>query len=276
MLHNAVLATFWAIVHIYQDTKLLSQIRNELRSSVGHIPNHSQPNVTGESLTSEHETTEAISELSLHTDFDMDSLLQKPILQSVYAETLRLYIHGYLVRHSERSDLTANDWYFPKKSLIVVSTDAAHSDSQVWNTQNGRHPVDTFWAGRFLAPQGANDKCLMNNVPVAKKKELESPLEQPREARTIDQTDDKDAERPAKFTMHGLNGAWIPYGGGPRKCPGRHYAKRQILLTCAKFLAAFDIEILADDKCLRLKGGEYGFGAQRPVGKIPARIRRAR
>lgn len=84
------------------------------------------------------------------------------------------------------------------------------------------------------------------------------------------------AKTSVKFTMSGLYGSWIPYGGGSRACPGRHFAKREILNTCAMLLAAFDIEILADEEALKVGGGRYGLGAQKPAGKIPARIRKRR
>lgn len=40
-------------------------------------------------------------------------------------------------------------------------------------------------------------------------------------------------DRPPYFSLDGLNGSWIPYGGGFRACPGRHFAKREILMTLA-------------------------------------------
>ena len=41
-------------------------------------------------------------------------------------------------------------------------------------------------------------------------------------------------------------------------------------------LAAFDVEVLAEEKALRVQGGRYGLGAQKPVGKVRARMRRSR
>lgn len=68
-----------------------------------------------------------------------------------------------------------------------------------------------------------------------------------------------------EFSMSGMTGLWIPYGGGPRACPGRHFAKREIMVTCALMISMFDVEILADEEAL---------GTLRPADKVPFRIRR--
>ena len=61
---------------------------------------------------------------------------------------------------------------------------------------------------------------------------------------------DTDTEIPRKFTLNGRNRSWILYGGGSRACPGRHFAKQEILITVAMLLVEFDIEILGDENVL--------------------------
>ena len=58
-------------------------------------------------------------------------------------------------------------------------------------------------------------------------------------------------------------------------CPGRHFAKLEILSTFAMILTLFDVvlaqgagTILEDDM------GGFGFGSLWPKGKSPVRIRR--
>jgi cytochrome P450 len=159
-------------------------------------------------------------------------------------------MHFYIIRMSETVDINIRDWVIPRRKVIVTPTTVAHMDSKAWSTGLvNEHPVDQFWVGRFL------------------KYPSESPPgnTQPREP----------ASSPT-FSTKELEGSWIPYGGGPRQCPGRHFAKRQILLTTALIVSLFDCEILKDGKDMQeeftLKG--FGSGVSHPAGKVPMRMRR--
>ncbi len=182
--------------------------------------------------------------------FDVEQLLRLPILQAIYAETLRLRMHFYIIRMPDRVDLDIRDWIIPRQKVIVTLTTVAHMDATQWSTGlNNEHPIDQFWIGRFLKypPKGVHgDK-------------------QP-----------QDAASSPTFSTRELEGSWIPYGGGPRQCPGRHFAKRQILLTTALMVSLFDCEILGEGKHVQeditLKG--FGGGVSHPAGKVPVRIRR--
>ncbi|KAI0865526.1 cytochrome P450 [Xylaria cubensis] len=63
---------------------------------------------------------------------------------------------------------------------------------------------------------------------------------------------------------------------GPRHCPGRHFAKRQMLLTIALLVSLFDCEMVEEGKDVRedftLSG--FGGGVSHPAGKVPIEIRR--
>ncbi|KAI1139121.1 cytochrome P450 [Hypoxylon sp. FL0543] len=175
--------------------------------------------------------------------FDIDQLLRLPVLQAAYAETLRLRMNFYIIRMPDRVDLNIRDWVIPRRKVIVTPTTVAHMDSEAWNTGlNNEHPVDKFWIGRFLRypPKGTSGEA--------------SPT----------------------FSTKELEGSWIPYGGGPRQCPGRHFAKRQILLTAALMVSLFDCEILEEGRDVQedftLKG--FGSGVSHPAGTVPMRIRR--
>ena len=282
---NAVPCSFWAVVHICRDPVSLARIREELRystciASPSHLSRSSfkverQLDLAKDNPAVEPRSPEASPLLSSHSIFEVESLLRKPFLLSIYAETLRLYVRGYITRCPERSDLQINDWIFPKNKVILVSSDPAHFNSQIWNTSNGRHPLETFWAERFLARAGDDSSGPVRKAAghytegcvEAPRRQLEDDFRSQPEPSTY-------AKTSVKFTMNGLYGSWIPYGGGSRACPGRHFAKREILNTCAMLLATFDIEILADEEALKVGGGRYGLGAQKPAGKIPARIRK--
>lgn len=172
--------------------------------------------------------------------FDIDQLLRQPILQAVYAETLRLRMHFYIIRMADRVDMNIRDWVIPRRKVIVALTTVAHMDPQAWNTGvNSEHPLDQFWPGRFL------------------------------------KSDPSSSSNPS-FSTKEVEGSWIPYGGGPRQCPGRHFAKRQILLTTALWVSLFDCEISKEGMSVQedftLMG--FGSGVSHPVGKVPMRIRR--
>lgn len=142
------------------------------------------------------------------------------------------------------------NWIIPKQKVIVLPTTVAHMDSTAWNTGfDNEHPVGEFWVGRFLtylSKEGNGD------------------------------TKPHHTSASPTFSTKDHEGSWIPYGGGPRQCPGRHFAKRQIILTTALFISLFDCEILKGGKDMKedftLKG--FGSGVSYPAGKVPMRIRR--
>ena len=136
-------------------------------------------------------------------------------------------------------------------------------DSTLWNTKDGEHPVDTFWADRFLEYPGDP-----SSGPI-KKKEREG--SQPAKQSSFDTVDNE-----PKFSLAGTNGVWVPYGGGPRVCIGRTVSKRAMIAASAMMVALFDVEILADEKALQMDPKLYGLGGQLPVGQVPFRIRKRR
>ncbi|KAI1258712.1 cytochrome P450 [Xylariaceae sp. FL1019] len=207
---NAVSAVSWAIFDIYTRPSLLATICTEVSACRAE-----------------------------DGKFDIDKLLHLPVLQAVYAETLRLRMHFYIIRMPDRVDMRIRNWIIPRRKVVVTPTTVAHMDTQTWDTGlNNEHPVNEFWEGRFL-------KASTDGEPV--------------------------------FSTKDLEGSWIPYGGGPRQCPGRHFAKRQILLTITMVIAMFDVEILGRGKEVKedftLNG--FGGGMSRALGKVPVRIRRS-
>lgn len=257
---NAVPCAFWAIIHICRDRTLLSQIHDELRSSLHAAPPSKLPLPTSttesedgpfkEDSLLESESLMTAASLPLHSVFHINSLSDQPLLQSVYAEILRLYVRGFITRCPERSDLRINEWLIPKEKVILVSSDPAHFDPQVWNTANGLFPLTTFWPERFLVRKDAHRDILPRKTapPLVAEDNLTPQETQLEPGHSSLATPDIDTKMPRKFTLNGLHGSWIPYGGGSRACPGRHFAKQEILMTVAMMLTAFDIEPLGDEK----------------------------
>jgi cytochrome P450 len=70
-------------------------------------------------------------------------------------------------------------------------------------------------------------------------------------------------------TGHG----YLPYGGGVHYCPGRHFAKAEILAVAGLLIAALDIEPLHDGK-FELPKDAPGGGSRRPATDVMVKVRK--
>ena len=194
---------------------------------------------------------------------DIVTLCNSPLLQSVYAETLRIRTANMLPRIFETGEQPLKGWMFPKKSVMFILGNIVGFDKKVWNVGNEEdpHPVEEFWADRFLIyPNNPRSGPLRN--PVA---EITKDAKQ----------ESGSKENIPRFSTTGLTGAWIPYGGGNNMCPGRHFAKQELIGTFAMLCAHFDLEILTPAGFKLEPDTRYRmFGAMPVKGKIPARVRR--
>ncbi|KUI61982.1 Cholesterol 7-alpha-monooxygenase [Cytospora mali] len=189
--------------------------------------------------------------------YDIVKLTSNPLLQSVFAEVLRLRVAVLVVRQPTQDHYNLGGWHIKKGETVCLSTRNELLDSDFWNagTLADPHPVSDFWADRFL---------LYPNDPSS------GPLKEPK--RRTGNKDSLVGEEPS-FSLDGCTWNWVPFGGGRNLCPGRHFAKREIMLTAAIFLKAYDIELLTDT----LPGPDesvFGFGTMPPNAKVPCRIRR--
>ncbi|KAF2194764.1 cytochrome P450 [Zopfia rhizophila CBS 207.26] len=185
---------------------------------------------------------------------DIRALEKQPLLQSLHAESLRFGVQIHIPRAAPHHTVSISNARIPKDELILVSTYLAHNDPDIWNTQEGKHPLDTFWAGRFLI-------------------DPHDPFSGPRRRPTQSVPEATRLNSEVEFSVEGLEGAWIPYGGGHHACPGRLLAKRIMILFIAVMVERFDIEPMAEFK---YSSPRFGFGVQKPLGKIPFRIKRRR
>ncbi|KAI1451239.1 cytochrome P450 [Annulohypoxylon moriforme] len=230
---NIVTCMFWYIYEALRDQSLLSRLKEE--------------------------AAECIS--SHGADPEIKKLTMQPLLQSTYAEALRLYIAIAVSRVAEYDDINVAGYAIPKGGCLVMYSRSSALDHTAW-VKAGRtlnKPLEEFDAERFLVDQDWVRPSLEGFRKPAKMPERDPNSPPPKK----------------RFTVEGLLGLWYPYGGGDRICPGRHYAKHQLLLTFTTLFSKFDLELIDPKASKAAPNMRYApFGALPPVGKIPFRMRR--
>ncbi|KAF2759739.1 cytochrome P450 [Pseudovirgaria hyperparasitica] len=216
-----------SFIHTYSDPNLTSQLRQELEYR------------------------------SNGTSFDIKNLEKSPRLRSLFSEVLRTYLATFITRCAPDRDLHVYEWILPKRSVMILNTYVSHHDSasSVWNTKGGQHPLDEFWAERFLVwpDDDATGPC--------KDQSTDFITSATKRAEPI-------------YSINGLKGSFLPFGGGIRMCPGRHLAHRMNLWITATLLSRYEIEIVTPEKHIELDWSVYGLGILRPKNPTPFRIRR--
>ena len=240
---NAISSAIWVLVEIYRDPQLLARVAEE-------VTNARRPPTNGDGPIA----------------FDMAKLCAGPILQSVYAETLRLRIAVLISRVPEDDDFHLGEWVLRKKRVITMSTVTASMNEELWSSggEGDPHPLTEFWAERFLIyPDRPQSGPIRANVASAKDAQMRAPaLDPPTSTKPV-------------FSIEGLAGGWIPYGGGPWMCPGRHFAKQEMIASFAMLFAYFDIELHTEEGFMPKPNMDfYGLGVLPPKGEVPFRIRR--
>lgn len=206
-----------------------------------------------------------LSPPSVGLKFDLQNLFEQPLLQSIYAETLRLRVASFIVRTPERADFTLKDWRIPRGAVMTISSFHFQSDVEIWNSggKENPHPLSEFWSDRFLVYPGdrsSGPRKTNENFQV------ENSLQ--------DLSNEGVGKQKPTFSLNGLASAWIPYGGGNRICPGRYLAKQKIIATLAIMITLFDIELGEEAVSLGMDMRGFGFGALSPNAKCPFRIKR--
>ena len=139
----------------------------------------------------------------------------------------------------------------------MIPSFVVHHNQALWSAgADGTRSVETFWPDRFL-------QRTVSSHPVEADKTEKS-----------DSSGARSSNSP-QFSSENLSGYFMPYGGGHGQCPGRHFAKQEIIGTLAIMVTFFDIEILENSThTVEPDMGGFGMGALKPKGKVLARIRR--
>jgi cytochrome P450 len=138
---------------------------------------------------------------------DIQKLLTSPWLQAVYTEVLRLHVASPLVRDADRTT-HVDGIPIPKGAMVQAPMTIAHNNP-IWTTQDGHTPQE-FWPQRHLTSTVTPDGTKKWEFSIGKER----------------------------------SGYFFPYGGGVTMCPGRNFAKQEIIGTMALFLARFELEVV--------------------------------
>ncbi|GIL91069.1 hypothetical protein Vretimale_9498 [Volvox reticuliferus] len=124
------------------------------------------------------------------------SVRHMPHLESVVLETLRLYSPAYMVGRCARVDAALGPYSLPSGTTVLVSPYVMHRDAAVWANP------DAFLPERWRELQDREGyqgyMSLMSNL--------------------------------------GPNGAYLPFGGGPRNCIGTGFAMMEAMLVLGAVL----------------------------------------
>lgn len=245
---NVQTAAIWTLIEIFKSAVLVSRVREEL---------------------------EKASFASFQSPQDIDKLIQLPLLQSIYAEVLRLHTEVQHVLYSHHSNINIDQWSFPRKTWVLVPCRSAHMDTRVWNTRNGEFPLDTFWADRFLVyPDDPMSGPMLPSLNTVRKtaSSATSPTSLS-EGNVARPSTTRDPTTPI-YRESAMKNSFLAYGIGERACPGRFFAKRVIIAFCATIVSGYDIELLTKETKWEHSMHSFGFGPQMPQNKVPFRIRR--
>jgi hypothetical protein len=174
---------------------------------------------------------------------NIPKLTALPLFLSIYTETLRMYVAVNVTREIH-ADFVIDGHLLKKGNTIMAPSWLGHRDPDVWTKLHPDHPpVDVFYAERFLRQEGDKTVC----------------------------------------STAGLNGKYFPYGGGAHICPGRVFAKQEILAAVAMVLLSFDFEFVGwvnpfskdkEERFPRTKKGYVGNGVVAADRDMRVRIKR--
>jgi cytochrome P450 len=191
--------------------------------------------------------TELESAQSADGSLNLSVLFGLPLLNSIFHEVLRLYTDVLVSRTLEKDHTLPISSLGDRKVLLRKGTLAF---APAWPGQrdpdawNGDKPANVFYAERFL---------------------------------TTDLETGKDV-----FTTSGTAGRFFPFGGGKSICPGRVFARQEIIAATAMVLLAFEVELAgfvdgkgkASESFPSLRDGFGGSGIILQEGDLRIRVKR--
>lgn len=168
---------------------------------------------------------------------DVQGLDKQHLLQSVFSETLRLRLSIMVSRVVEWAPFKFAGYTIPPGDFVLIPTDAVHYNEEAWARIGRRSevPLNQFDAERFLVPSASGPE----------------------------------------YSLDGLAGLWIPFGGGDRMCPGRHLAKLEMLYTFAYLFSNYEFDVNSNDISRVSADKQFApFSALPPNRTVKFKIRR--
>ncbi|KAF4624105.1 hypothetical protein G7Y89_g14068 [Cudoniella acicularis] len=156
------------------------------------------------------EISTAYSDAPFPSTLDVEKLVSLPLLQSTLTEALRLHMNFNLMRNVN-APINMDGYTLRKGAMLQAPMLVAHYDEEAWGSEG--HPASVFWAERHIRYKEERDEA-------------------------------GDVVRRREFVMAGRPSAYFPFGGGQQICPGRHFAKHEILITIALLVSKFEIEVV--------------------------------
>jgi cytochrome P450 len=172
---------------------------------------------------------------------DIQRLSSQPLTQSMVVETLWLYSAIFTLRHGDLGPVQFGGYELKPKDIAIIYSRTSALDAEAW-AQGGRSsnvPLEQFGA----------ERCLIDN-----------------DNHAMDVQGSDCPTRDRNFSMDGLAGILLPFGGGDRMCPGRHYARTEMMRTLAVLFSKFDVELLMEDEGTSKVQPNLGFV---PFGSLP-------
>ncbi|OCK85342.1 cytochrome P450 [Lepidopterella palustris CBS 459.81] len=188
---------------------------------------------------------ELVTARSQDGSVDIATLCALPLLHSIFHETLRLYVDVFVTRQLKDDIVVPLD--DGKRRLLLKKSGVVIAPSWLGSRDETRWldpPPDVFYAERFMRV-------------------------------------DQDTGRQA-FTTSGTAGKFFPFGGGKTICPGRVFAKQEVLGSVAMVLLSFDFEFVeflneqgkSTERFPGLREGYSGSGVIAMDGDMSVRMRR--
>lgn len=144
-------------------------------------------------------------------DLSISVLCGLPLLASIFHEILRMYgdilltreIHQLLTLPLDENKEQPRSISLSAESIVMAPTWLGHYDPASWDAPD--HPASEFYAERFLTTSPETGKDV--------------------------------------FTLNGRAGKFFPFGGGKSICPGRVFAKQEVLSAVGIVLTRFEFKV---------------------------------
>ncbi|OLN97390.1 Cholesterol 7-alpha-monooxygenase 1 [Colletotrichum chlorophyti] len=247
---NTIPAAIWMILHILLDQSLAARLRTELLPSFGF----------------------------LESPIDLAALSSAPLLNSVYRETLRLHVAGTIGRKSVGTGLRLHgdsQQTLPDGSTAMSANWLGGLDESFWNTGrtlNGvaEHPVESFWAERFLEYPDDPTSGPIQKQPSQLRAQRACAHDHSASAKHS-----RDDSKARLTNSPALRGHFFPFGGGAWRCPGETLAKNTILVSALMVLRDLDVDILEPMDAAEARSNHRAmpFGTHAFDRAVPVQIR---